>query len=96
MHATIRLYESVTSTTEECERLGRQTATCLGQAPGFVSYVLLENGRDVLATISFFEDRASLEDADRAVEAAIAQKSGASSAEPSRIISGEVLFQRGM
>jgi hypothetical protein len=71
-------------------------ASCLGKARGFVSYALLEDGHGGLAMITFFEDRASLSEADREVGASLAQAVVGLPLEPSHVISGEVLFQRGM
>jgi hypothetical protein len=96
MHATIWLYKLITGGTGEIEQVGRQIASSLGRAPGFVSYVLLEDGHGDLAMIGFFEDRAGLDEADRVVGRSLTQHPGAVRLAPSRVISGEVLFQRGM
>ena len=95
MYATIRHHEGNAST-DELMRAGRTLAAQLGAAPGFVAHLLLQAPDGVCAAISIFEDRASLEDADRLVGGWLAAHVAAPGSEPAQFTAGEVIAQRGL
>ncbi|MBV9358204.1 MAG: hypothetical protein JO023_22045 [Chloroflexi bacterium] len=95
MHATLGRYDRVSASPDEVVQVGRQLATVLSKAPGFISYALLNMGDGVLATVSIFETQAELEEADRLTAAWVAAHS-TPLARPSEAVSGEILVQKGM
>ena len=96
MNATIRRYAGVTGMTEELALAIRQLASSLSRAPGFVSFVVLEEETGVLATVSIFEDQPSLRDADGQVRASLPYTLAALLPDNPQVITGEIVFQRGM
>ena len=96
MHATIRWYEGVVGTTEELAEAARQLASTLSQSRGFVSWVVLKAEAGVFATVSIFEDRTSLGQADQVAEASLLEQWGRLISEDPQVISGEIVFQRGL
>jgi hypothetical protein len=96
LHATISRYDGVSGPIDEVMRAGRQLAAALSQAPGFVTYAVLDAGGGVLVSINVFEDRTDLEAADRLVEGWVAEHLAASLPHPPEVIAGEVIVQRGM
>jgi heme-degrading monooxygenase HmoA len=96
MHASIRRYEGVAEGHEELAQAVRRLASGLSQAPGFLSFVAVEAGSGVLAIVSLFEDRASLEEAERVAEALIAERMAALLPGPALVTAGEIIFQRGL
>ena len=96
MHATIRRYEGVSGTTDELIRTGRALAAGLSQARGFVSYVILEAGPGVLATVTIFEDPISLGEADCVFGSALGEGPAALLSAQPQVTTGEIIFQRGL
>lgn len=96
LHATICRYDGITGPIDEVMRAGRQLAFALSQAPGFVTYALLDAGHGVLVSITVFEERADLEAADQLVGSWVAEHLAASLPHPPEVIAGEVIVQRGM
>jgi hypothetical protein len=74
---------------------GRQLAVVLSKAPGFISYLLLDTGDGTLATVSIFETRADLEEAERLIASWVAPNRTPLTV-PSAAMSGEILVQKGM
>ncbi len=96
MHATFRRYEGIAQSTEELLRAGRQLASVLGRLPGFVSYVVLEAGDGVLASVSICETQADLHAADGLLAVWEAEHLEAPVLRPPTITSGEVIVQNGL
>jgi hypothetical protein len=96
MHATIRRYEGVSGSTDELIRAGRALATSLNEARGFVSYVILEAGPGILATVTMFEDPISLGEADGVLGSAQGEDLAALLSTLPQITTGEIIFQRGL
>ncbi len=96
LHATVCRYDGITGSIEEVTRGGRQLASALSTAPGFVSYALLDAGDGVLVSINVFEDHADLEAADQLVKGWVAEHLAALLVRPPEVIGGEVIVQRGM
>ena len=95
MYATIRRHEGEAST-DELTRAGRALAARLGAAPGFVAPLLLQAPDGVCAAIRIFEDRASLEDADRLVAGWLMAQVAAPGPDPPQLTAGEVIAQKGL
>ncbi len=96
MHATICRYQAAVGAPNDWGRTWRTLATHLSEAPGFVSFVVLEVSGGEFASISFFDDRTSLEAADRWVARWVAGHLGALVRGPPQGSSGEVIAQRGL
>ena len=96
LHATICRYDGVTGPVDEVMHAGRQLASALSQAPGFVTYALLDAGHGVLVSINVFEDRTDLEAADQLVGRWVAEHLAALLPHPPEVIAGEVIVQRGL
>lgn len=96
MHATIRHYQGTASRDGELAQAVRHLATRLSQVPGFVSFLVLEAESDVIASISIFEDRESLAEADRLAVALLAEYLATVLPEYGQVTTGEVVFQRGL
>jgi hypothetical protein len=75
---------------------GRGLTWVLGQAPGFIAYVVLATGDRVLTAVSVFETQAELEGADRLVARWVAQHLATALPHPPRVTTGDVIIQRGM
>ena len=95
MYATIRRHAGGAST-DELMRAGRTLATHLGAAPGFVACLLLETHDGGHASVCIFEDRASLEDADRLVGDWLAAHVAAPGPDAPQLTAGEVIAQKGL
>src|SRR5688500_17122695 len=67
LHATICRYDGVTASIEEVMQAGRQLASVLSTAPGFVSYAVLDAGDGVLVSVNVFDDQTNLEAADQLI-----------------------------
>jgi hypothetical protein len=96
MHATICRYEPIGGPIDEVMRAGRGLTWVLGQAPGFIAYVVLDTGDGALTSVSVFETQAELEGADRLVARWLAEHLATALPHPPRVTTGEVIIQRGM
>jgi hypothetical protein len=97
MHATIHRYEAADGVPGDWGRTWRPLATYLSEAPGFVSFVVLEAGGGEFAAISFFDDATSLAAADGLVERWLAAHLGPSMGHsPPQRTTGEIVAQRGL
>ena len=95
MYATIRRHEASAST-DELARAGHALATRLGAASGFVACLLLQTSDGGHASVCIFEDRASLEDADRLVAGWLAAYVAVPGPDPPQLTAGEVIAQKGL
>jgi hypothetical protein len=96
MYATIQRCERGGASTDDLAREGHALATCLSKVPGFVACLLLEMPDGECASVSIFEDAASLAAANRLVAGWAAAEQPASPATAARPITGEVIAQRGL
>jgi hypothetical protein len=110
MHATIRRYEyerkKATMTTDELVQMGREIAANLSQTQGFVSFVILDSSSEledpqpkqkhVLAIVSIYEDRVSLEQADHVLATPLDKRLASSCQQQVQVTTGEIVFQRGL
>ena len=96
LHATICRYDDVTGSTEDLALAGRQLASALSAAPGFVSYALLDAGDGVLVSVSVFEERTDLEAANQLMRAWEMDQTVAPLPVRPQILTGEVVVQKGM
>jgi hypothetical protein len=96
LHATICRYDGVTGSIDEVMRSGRQLASALSTAPGFVSYAVLDAGDGVLVSVTVFDDPTDLAAAEKLILRWIAEHLAALLPRPPEVIAGEVIVQRGM
>ncbi|MGH2600185.1 MAG: hypothetical protein ACRDJ9_12470 [Dehalococcoidia bacterium] len=96
LHATICRYDGVTTSIDEVMHTGRQLAFALSEAPGFVSYAVLDAGDGVLVSVTVFDDPTDLAAADQFIGRWVAEHLAALLSRPSEVIAGEVIVQRGM
>lgn len=96
LHATICRYEGITGPIDEAIHAGNQLASALSQAPGFVTCAFVDAGHGVLLSINVFEARADLEAAEGLVGGPVTGQLAALLPQPSEVIAGEVIVQRGM
>ena len=96
LHATICRYDRVSGSTEAVRQAGRRLASALSQAPGFVSYAVLDAGDGVLVSVTVFEDQAGLAAAQPLIDSSIAEQLTSVLPRPPEVIAGEVIVQRGM
>lgn len=96
MHAGIRSYQATAGKPEDLIQATRQIARSLSQARGFVSCIILEAEVGILTMVSVFEDRTSLDEADRAVERSLHECGGRLTPASAVVARGEIVFQRGM
>ena len=96
MYATICRYEGVTGSTDELMGIGRQLASLLSKAPGFVSYVMVEAGAGMLATISVFDDEAGAQEAGQLTAGWLAEHPAVLLPQATESTIGEVVVQKGL
>ncbi len=96
MRATIRRYEAGTRETEELARAARLIASELSEVPGFVSFLALKGESSEITMISLFEDDHSPREADRLVWASVPARLPEALLGNPQIITGTVIFQRGL
>jgi hypothetical protein len=77
-------------------RAGRRLAAALSQTPGFVSYAVLDGGDGVLVSVTVFDDRIDLEEAQPLIVRSVAEHLTAVLPRPAEVIVGEVIVQRGI
>jgi hypothetical protein len=95
MYAMIRSYPDAACPPAEVVRAGRRLASVLDRAPGFISCVILQSNTGQLAVLTLFEDRAKLEAAEQRATGCIAHELQTVAAS-TELLSGEVVFQRGL
>ena len=96
LHATICRYSGVTGPIDEVMDTGRQLASALSRSPGFVSYALVDAGDGAIVSICVFEDRTDLDAAGQIVGAEQGHQRAETLPNPTEVITGEVIVQRGM
>ena len=96
MHATICRYTPIVGSIEEVMRAGRGLSWVLGQASGFVAYVVLDTGDGALASVSVFETPAEREDANQLAARWVATHLATVLPQPPRVSTGEVIIQKGL
>ena len=96
MYATIRRYEGVDGTGEEFVTVLRKIAYGLSGVPGFVSFVVIESRPNDIVTVSIFDDQVGLNEADRRVEASLADHWATLPVQNPKAVTGEIMFQRGL
>ena len=96
MYAAIRCYEGSGALTEELMRAGRQLSALLARKPGFMSFEVLEAARGHFAWVCRFDDEESLAEADRRAVEWLTSSLGALIGNPTEVLAGEVIVQRGL
>ncbi|MGD9890898.1 MAG: hypothetical protein AB7R89_11710 [Dehalococcoidia bacterium] len=96
LYATICRYDGVPTSVDSVAPAGRQLAFALSEAPGFVSYAVLDAGDGVLVSVTVFDDPTGLAAADQFIDRWVAEHLAAVLPRPPEVITGEVIVQRGM
>jgi hypothetical protein len=73
----------------------RQIGPALRAAPGFVTFVILDEGAGVLTTVSVAEDPGGFGETDGQFEQAL-RHLGVTLPNDPQVTTGEILFQRGL
>lgn len=96
MHAAIRHDVGTVVAVDEATRLGRALTADLGRVPGFIACLLLDAGDGAVVSISICEDESSLGEVGRRLADWLTTRLAPAPAEPPRVISGEVIIQKGL
>ena len=96
MYAMLRRHDGAPGSTEDLIREGRRLAGILSRESGFVAHVILEAREGGFASISIFDDAATLANAvgliERWTETNLLDRLGG----PVHVTIGEVVVQRGL
>jgi hypothetical protein len=84
------------SLTDDLVEAGHRLGTALGQAPGFVAAIALEETGGNLVTVGLFDDLGSLQSATAYTEQWAVENRGRLSLVCLTVASGEVVAQRGL
>jgi hypothetical protein len=96
MYATIRRYEVSGASIDDLAVAGNGLGMALGQAPGFIAAVAVEEGENTLLTIGLFEDRASLDAAEPLAQRWTAMHRSALGLVAREVAVREVIAQKGL
>lgn len=97
MHASIRRYKvHPGGMAELARRVNEGFAPLISQAPGFVAYVALDTGSDVVVSVSVFQDQAGAEQSDRLAADWVQHNLVEFMASAPEKMSGEVLVHHGV
>jgi hypothetical protein len=96
MHAKIERYDLATAPPDAVITTGRRLAARLNGVRGFVAYLLLDAGDGAFVGVSIFEDEAGLAEDTALLGHSPTQQDGMLSPRPTRIVSGEVVVQKGL
>jgi hypothetical protein len=95
MYASIHHHRTGTTPIDVLADLSWRLTVVLARCPGFIAAIAVADGRD-LCTIGLFEDRASMGSATPAVERWIAEHFGDLQPDDLRLMTGEVVAQKGI
>lgn len=95
MHAMIRRYADPGCASDEVVRAARSLAAVLDDVPGFISCVIVRPQSGGLALVTLFDEHANVSAAEKARGACLADHLPGL-AEPYDLMTGEVVFQRGL
>jgi hypothetical protein len=93
MQAMVSRYAGAHPEADELDGVVRRTALSLSDAAGFVSFLAVDAGADLLVTVAIFETREDLE------AAATHAKTRPASPDPlpaPEVTTGEIVFQKGL
>lgn len=96
MYAAIRRHAAGSAPPDDCARAGRALAARLGELPGFVAYLVVEEPGGCYVAVSLFEDRSGLVAAERLSATWLATDPGAPWDGPTALAAGEVVVQKGL
>jgi len=96
MYASIHCFTGVQGATADVQRTTKQLAAALSRRSGFVSYALLEADGEMGVSVTVFETRAELVEANEFAEGWVVEHLGASLSRPPQITTGEIIVQYGM
>ena len=64
-YLTVRRYDSVTDSKEAARRIQEEFIPLISKIPGFISYYWVDEGDDVMVSVSVFETREAEEESNR-------------------------------
>ncbi len=96
MYVAISRFEAVSGTGDELTQVARQLAARLSRLPGFVSFLMVEAGADIVTTITIFEDEASLKESEGLTSASLAHRLDSLPVRPIQSTIGRLTFQKGL
>ena len=65
-YLTVRRYDGVTDSKEAARRVEKEFIPLLSKLPGFISYYWVDEGDNVMVSVSVFESREAEEESNRA------------------------------
>jgi hypothetical protein len=97
MQAMVSRYAGVHPEADELDDVVRKTALSLSGAAGFVSFLAVEAGADLLVTVAIFETREDLVAAASRAKTQPASPSPTTAPLPApEVMTGEIVFQKGL
>ncbi len=91
MYATIRQYKAEPEIVEEVVRRAREGfVPLIREAPGFVSYSIVDVGEEGVLTASFFEDKAGAEESVRIAASWVGDNLASLLPDPPQVTTGEI------
>ncbi len=95
MYSSIRRYKvNPGAVSETALRVNEGFLPIISEAPGFVSYYVLDVGNDTVASVSVFQDQAGAEESNRMATGWVKQNIASLFAGPPEITSGEVVAHK--
>jgi heme-degrading monooxygenase HmoA len=96
MYATIRTAKIAPGTGAELARRIKETmVSSISSLPGFISYTILATADDTFATVTIFQNQASVEESNRKAQEWVKQYAAELVLTPMQFVSGEVLMHVG-
>src|SRR5262245_13326398 len=96
MYATIRTAKIAAGTgVELAGRIKESLLSSISSLPGFISYNILATADDAFATVTIFQNQASVEESNRKAQEWIKQYASELVLTPLQVVSGEVLVHAG-
>jgi hypothetical protein len=96
MYASIQRHRTGTTPIDDLATLSWGLTVVLARCPGFIAAVAVADGRGELCTIGLFEDRASMGSAIPTVERWMAEHFSDLQPDHIRLMTGEVVAQKGI
>jgi hypothetical protein len=92
MYAVIRRYEGVRSPDEVVRRVQEGIVPLFSKMPGYVAYWGIDAGGGVIASVSVFQDRAGVEEANRQAASWVKENLASLVPNPPQVTMGEVVL----
>lgn len=96
MHAAIDRFVLASGSVDDLAEAAYVLGTRLSRTPGFVAALSILAGNNCLITVRMFQDKLSLEAASAVVERWMADHHTTVGDHPTKLVSGEVVAQKGL